>query len=83
MRTKCPSEDDSSCNARPVHRCARGRGNSPPYRDSDRRTLKASKATHHVISAGLLAVVHNTYAAASIAETETTTTTTMSTTAHM
>ena len=37
----------------------------------------------HVISAGLLAVVHNTYAAASIAAAEMTKTTAMSTTAHM
>ena len=38
---------------------------------------------HNVTSAGFLAVVHNTYAAASIAAAETTKTTAMSTTAHM
>jgi hypothetical protein len=36
-----------------------------------------------ITSAGLLAVVHNTYAPASIAAAETTKTTAMSTTAHM
>jgi hypothetical protein len=38
--------------------------------------------THFVIAAGLLAVVHNAYAAASIAAAETTKTTTMSTIVH-
>ena len=44
---------------------------------------KTSFLTHHVISAGLLAVVHNTYAAASIAAAKTTKVTAVSTAAHM
>ena len=47
--------------------------------DTPNRTL----VTHHVTSAGFLTVVHNTYAAASIAAAEATKTTAMSTTAHM
>jgi hypothetical protein len=47
------------------------------------RQRRATRVTYHVLSAGLLAVVHNFYAAATIAAAETTNTTAMSTIAHV
>ena len=40
MRTACPSEDDSSCNTRPVHRCARDEEKSSSLPGPSRRVRR-------------------------------------------